>query len=249
MAQTWTTVTPGPQGTGKDMVVHNSSLFLTTQSAGPYKSANGSTWTQVANGLATYGLFGGGISSAGGFLYYGSKDGLYRSNDDGATWTLVNNGLQPTGAPTSKAVDQTYMFGNTYFCTYQATVSSGGGIYRSTDGMNWTASSTGLPTNVTIYKLVEIGGNLYACSNLDLYESTDNGMTWNSVSTNGAKVYNGLFNHAGGRRLIHTTFGMEKSDDNGTSWDTLTTSIKSSTVCGFMQGSNDTVYALSLIHI
>ena len=84
LAQTWTTVTPGPQGTGKDLTVHNGSLFLSSSSAGPYHSSNGTTWNQVANGLATYGLFGQGISSAGSYLYYGSKDGLYRSNDNGA---------------------------------------------------------------------------------------------------------------------------------------------------------------------
>ena len=242
-AQTWTTVTPGSQGTVKDLALHNGKLFLTSTGAGPYVSTNGTSWTPVANGLSGYGLQGSGVSSAGGYLYFGSKDGLYRSSDDGANWTSVNTGLQPTGAANSKSVAETYMFGSTYFCFYQATVSSGGGIYRSTDGINWTASSTGIATNQTTYQVSEIGGNLYACTNFAIYESTDNGLNWAVVSTNGTKVYNGLFEHSSGRRLIHTTFGMEYSDDNGASWDTLTTAIKSSSTCGFVQGTNDTIYA------
>ncbi|MCO6500979.1 MAG: T9SS type A sorting domain-containing protein [Vicingus serpentipes] len=243
LAQTWTTVTPGAQGTGKDLTVHNNILFLSSSSAGPYSSANGTSWNPVNNGLSGFGLFGGGISSVGSFLYYGSKNGLYRSSDDGANWTSVNTGLQPTGAANSKAVAATYLFGSTYFCIYQATVSSGGGIYRSTDGVNWSASSTGIATNQTTYQLSKIGSNLYACTNFAIYESTDDGLNWTVVSTNGSKVYNGLFEHSGGRRLVHTTFGMEYSDNNGASWDTLTTAIKSSTVCGFIQGANDTIYS------
>ena len=241
-AQTWTTVTPGPQGNCEGITLHNNQLFISTYAAGPYVSVDGTTWTSANNGMATYGNVGQGISSVGQWLYYGSKDGLYRSNDDGATWSLVNNGLQSTGSIISKAVFATYLFGSTYFCIYTDPISTGGGIYSSSDGINWTASSNGIAASTTVYQLVKLNGDLYACTNLELYKSVDNGANWSVVSPSGTKVYNGLYSHLG-RWLIHTTFGMEYSDDNGATWDTLTSAIKSSTYCGFVPGANDTLYA------
>lgn len=238
--QTWSTISTQNL---KSLTVHNGNLYGSSTS-GPFKSTDGGvTWTSIAAGLGTWGVQGQGISSVGTYLYYGSKDGLYRSSDEGATWTQVNSGLQPGGAATSKAVNKTYLFSGTYFCTYGASPSNGGGIYSSTDGVNWTASNTGLDQGATIYEIAEVDGKLFALSNLDLYESTDGGANWTSVGPSSG-VYNGLFEHQNGRWLMHTfPAGIRASDDKGATWTTVSSTIKGSNICGFIQGTADTIYA------
>jgi photosystem II stability/assembly factor-like uncharacterized protein len=205
----------------------------------PHRSTDGSTWVQKMNGLTGFGPQGDGIASCGTYIYYGSKGDIHRSNDDGNTWTAANTGITVSATNFGRYF---YEFNGVYYVSMSAAVTNGGGLWRSTDGTNWTLLTLGASPGITAYTMAEIGGNLYACSNLDYFESTDNGLTWTAKATNGSKVYNGLFEH-NGRWLMHTTFGMEYSDDNGTTWDTLTSAIKSSTYCGFVAGSNDTIYA------
>lgn len=244
LAQTWTTVTPGSFGSANSLDIHNGSLVTASSIGGPYISSDGSTWTQNATGISGTGLQGRAINSAGSWLYYGGTgDGdIYRSDDDSANWADAATGI--TISIFSKPA-WFYEFGSNYFCVMSAAIVQGGGVYRSTDGLNWELATTGMAGGgETVYQITEIGGKLYAGSNFNLYESVDNGLNWSSIATSGTKVYNGLFEHSG-RMFVHTTFGMEYSDDGGTTWDTLTSSIKSSTYCGFVEGANDTLYAWS----
>ncbi|MCI5057795.1 MAG: T9SS type A sorting domain-containing protein, partial [Flavobacteriales bacterium] len=179
---------------------------------------------------------------AGSYLYYGSKSGIHRSNDDGNTWALSGTGISVSASNFGRFF---YEFGGTYFCVMSSAAVNGGGLFKSSDGLSWSPAITGMAGGgETCYQMTKINNKLYIGTNFDLYESTDNGASWSSIATSGTKVYSGLAEHLG-RWFVHTTFGMEYSDDGGVTWDTLTSAIKSSTYCGFEKGSNDTLYAYS----
>ena len=241
LAQNWTAVSPPQMSTATGLTIHNNALFACTQAVSPHRSTDGSTWVQKNNGLSGYGPQGGGIGTCGTWIYYGSKENIHRSNDDGNTWDTAGVGITVTATNYGRFF---YEFGGVYFCSMSAAVTNGGGLYRSTDGTTWSLCTLGSSPGEAAYQMTQIGNKIYVGTNMSFYESSDNGLTWTSVSTNGAKVYNGLKEYKG-RWLIHTTFGMEYSDDAGTTWDTLTSSIKSSTYCGFVEGAGDTLYSYS----
>jgi photosystem II stability/assembly factor-like uncharacterized protein len=152
----------------------------------------GDTWgSPDALGLATWVT---DIKVDGNTVFVGTNSGLWRSDDGGETYAAAGPTATPFGvsarnhpaftawsiARTNGAWVVTYGVSNFY-----------GGIYRSTDGINWTATKpfTGDPaTDVgrTTLAVAEPGDPIvYAFANSlgngsqkDLFRSNDGGQTW-----------------------------------------------------------------------
>jgi hypothetical protein len=238
-AQKWTSTTPANLGNANGLAVHNGAIFVTTAAQGPHRSTDGSNWVQKKDGLTGAGPQGAQITDLGTWLYYGSKSGIHRSDDDGTTWKSAGNGITVGATNFAKWF---YKINNTYFCVMSGNISAGGGIFRSDNGVDWTQSTTGMATNNTVYQMAEIDGKLYAGTNLDFFESDDHGLNWTSVKPRSSMLHNGITD-VKGRRLLFTTFGILYSDDDGMNWKESTDDPKGTTNCGFIEGENDTLYA------
>jgi photosystem II stability/assembly factor-like uncharacterized protein len=185
-------------------------LYAATNSAGVFFSADdGIHWIAINNGLGDLrvqalaltplGRDGVPASAAGGSLYAGTSDGVYRlrlsgeslatelppASDDVAAWVWepVRQGL-PSDEVRSLVVDE-----RAPNVIYAATATSLGEIYRSADGGdNWTAIGRGsLPTNITIQALALYAPRqtlsiLYAGTDGGIFRSEDGGQNWRAIN-------------------------------------------------------------------
>lgn len=239
IAQSWTTVTPNTLGSAKSLTIHNGALFVSTQAASPHRSTDGSSWTQKVGGLTGAGPQGGGITSVGNWIYYGSKEGMYRSNDDGNTWNRADSGLTITATNFPKWF---YQFDGVYFCVLSANINGGGGLFRSDDGLIWTSSTGGIPNNQFPVQMTQVDDKLYMGTSFDLWESLDTGKNWTVVNTIGLGMHNAPLSFKG-RLLVFSNFNIVYSDDSASTWKDATGGPAISTDCGFVIGAGDTLYS------
>lgn len=237
-AQTWNTVSSPQMGNPQHFTVYDNELFVATAAAGPHKTTDGENWTQKKNGLDGFGTQGAGIDGLDSWLYYGSKKYIHRSTD-GESWDTAGTGIQVNANNYARWF---YKFDDTYFCIMSAAITNGGGIYRSSDGENWTLSTTGMAANNTCLKMTKIGGKLYVGTNLDFFESTDNGMSWTSALPGKAMLHNG-FTEYKGRWMMFTTLGVIYSDNQGGDWKESENDPRGTIQCGFIDGPNDTLFS------
>ncbi len=130
---------------------------------------------------------------------------IYRSEDAGKTWTTIH-------LPTDFVFDFANA-GSVYF------VSTDNGVFISTDkGFSWKPGRSQL-NNDNVFAITYFNGLLFAgTAGGKLYESSDDGLTWN-VSPNFpvAEVYDlmGL----GSRIYAATLYGIYVSSNQGLSWE------------------------------
>jgi photosystem II stability/assembly factor-like uncharacterized protein len=192
-------------------------LYAATNGAGVFFSVDdGIHWTAIDNGLGDMRVqalaltplgqdaesshpLGEGVpgSAAGGSLYAGTSEGVYRLRFSGPlateptasydvaawVWEPVRQGL-PSDEVHSLVVD-----GRSPNVIYAATATSLGQIYRSVDaGDNWAAVGRGsLPTNITIqalalYSLRRTPSILYAGTDGGIFRSEDGGQNWQAIN-------------------------------------------------------------------
>lgn len=179
-------------------------------------------WTQ------TNGPWGGSIRSllavpngAGGTSLHAGETYVWRTDDEGASWTQHRDGLTDP----------------TPFVLLAVPNGSGGndilagtpkGIFRSANnGVSWSASSSGIPANLSIYALASGpdgsgGTNLYAGAYMgQAFRSTDNGASWSAINSGlpvGQANVNGLVTTPSGTVLAATVNGIYRSTNFGASW-------------------------------
>lgn len=112
-------------GTGRGVIKHDGSLFMSTEN-GVFKSTdNGATWSEKNNGLANQVINHIAVDDAK--IIAAGFSGLSISNDEGATWTTAD-----FGTPSDGVIDL-HTDDNAYF------VSLGRELYKSSDqGVTWT---------------------------------------------------------------------------------------------------------------
>ncbi len=148
---------------------------------------NGVTWSPTAFSNTTDTVKVYSLAANSGFIFAGTKNGVYRSSSNGDSWTQtalpVSSGF--TFMVQSLAINNNYIFAGTYIfdgcVSYNSPI-----IYRSSNnGDSWTA----VDDSIYATTLAVSGADLYAISmnptfsyeKYGLYRSSDNGMTWNDV--------------------------------------------------------------------
>jgi photosystem II stability/assembly factor-like uncharacterized protein len=182
-----------------------------------------------------------------GAVFAATVTGLYRTADGGATWSRLTQGLPKSYSATLIAFDplserRLYAWVQTQF---DAPV---GKIYRSTDGgASWQALRRGPQANQRIFAFAVDPlhrGTLYAGTNLALYKSVDDGISWQPAGVPGfiatLKIDPRL-----GTVYAGTLTGLFRSEDGGAVWRRLFQGLEGSSVAAlaFSPSSAQTLYA------
>lgn len=206
------------------------------QTGGIWKTTNGgSNWTR--QNTATY----NDAASFTNVVYFwdantgfcqgdpiGSGNGefeLYTTTNGGTTWNLVPGANIP--APLAGEYGYTRQIevvGNVVWFT-----TNKGRVYHSTDkGLNWSVYQSPL----TDFGGTGQSGNLsFKDGSTGLiiddagvvYESTNSGSTWNTVTTTGTVLTNGLCYIEGTNTVFSTGTGSSYSQDGGVTWNIIDT--------------------------
>lgn len=137
-----------------------------------------------------------GVPSAPRTFYMGvASGGLFRTTDAGASWVPITDGKVPVASTGSVAVsesDPNTIYLGTGSDDIRSNVSTGRGIYKSTDGGS-TWSFAGLyesgqigavrihPTNPNVVWVAAIGNAFKSNSERGVFKTTDGGKTWKKV--------------------------------------------------------------------
>ncbi len=137
-----------------------------------------------------------GVPSQPKTFYMGvASGGLFRTTDGGATWVPITDGKVPLGSTGSVAVadsDPNVIYLGTGSDDVRSNVSTGRGIYKSTDGGEtwkfvglYNAGQIGAvrihPTNPNIVWVSAQGDAFKANSERGVFKTTDGGQTWRKV--------------------------------------------------------------------
>jgi hypothetical protein len=141
------------------------------RTGGVFRSPDqGVSWAQSSTGLSQT---DGAISFAqlGGKVFTCFGMTIASSTDKGQTWTIS----------ASPGMSNCLWLEQDGTNLYAATASAG--VFRSTDGTNWTAASKGLPTGEIVSTLLFNAGKLYAGTDKSgVFVSSDTGKSWSKLS-------------------------------------------------------------------
>ncbi len=216
-------------------------VFVGTYGGGVFLSRdNGDTWTNITNGLPDSVVRCVAIerTTDGTFIFASSSTRLFRSSDNGTTWSLLKDG--GSGYVSVDVIQHGTSNADIFAGEAPMVVGGildhftyGGGQFHSTDhGSSWNQVSDGLPSSHSPLSGIApspIGTDLFGYDLLNIYRSTNNGMTWLActplTSTNTAVVYLTSLasspNTSGGLILFAGTDydGVHVSVDFGLTWN------------------------------
>ena len=139
-------------------------IFITSDE-GLFKSTDsGKTWEHV-------GVMVGKLVESNGVLVATNQRGILRSTDDGENWALV---ISEGGV----GIDVARIEGGFAAITF-STQSNTRRVRTSYDGgKTWQPIDAGLPAQLSIASIVEVGENFFCGHPNGIYRSTDKGKTW-----------------------------------------------------------------------
>lgn len=140
-------------------------LLAATRANGVFRSTDvGASWTPVNSGLATMDLFA--IAVTGDNVFVLGADGhIYSANVTALSWTKVNTDFTTGSYHSTRAL---LLTGYGLVAGTQ-----GGGVFVTTDGVNWTARNNGI-TRLNVLALAQVDNTTFA----DFYKSSDQGANW-----------------------------------------------------------------------
>lgn len=208
IAQYWEPV-PGAidRSSGLDSVfAHTDGTLFAWSARSWYRSTDrGATWQRMADANG-YGILRSGPDGA---LYSLTSHELRRSTDRGASWTRVSTLV--AGAELAFAGADTMW------------VLQDGRPHRSTDrGATWRRIEMPLSAqNVMLRMAIGGGGRIAARSEIGLYTSSDDGVTWDTVANRSLGAIFGLAYDPANN--LYVSFGerFQRSTDNGATWTFL----------------------------
>ncbi|MFH0896194.1 MAG: T9SS type A sorting domain-containing protein [Bacteroidota bacterium] len=219
----------GPYGSSVSaMIYHNGNYFISSslnQSyGGVWKSTNGSSWTDVSAGLPIPRAHS--FAQNGSTLYASSDTNVMMTTNGGTTWTDISGNLPIWSFP-----QEMIFYNGILFCAVWQSAGYHEVFYTSNNGTTWT--TTGFTMANGIQDFSNWGSELWAATANGIYLSTDNGLTWNSQSTNipfAASCYS-IVAH-GDTLYAGTSYGMYLTTNGGALWMPATNGLPSSTCYG-----------------
>ena len=210
--QTWTTVNTS-YGFGT-VFWTGSQLLGVDNTTGLYKSTDGgTTWTLVTASI-TGGVYGNSIYNTGTQLLAtdsSTTTAIWKSTDGGNNWTSVytaaSANLYQSFVPINNGI---------------LAIGSGGAAVSRDGGNTWASYST---PGVTFYNAINFNGTLLGTYNngIDRFgRSTDNGVSWTSLSTssNPGQIAitntNAIVGDSGGVKLFNLGSGLAYDADSNT---------------------------------
>jgi photosystem II stability/assembly factor-like uncharacterized protein len=196
------------------MATIGSDIFLPNLGGAFFKATDGTSlsWTvTTSSGLFTKAVLP--VYSSGSTLYAGTLGaGVFVSSNNASSWTHSTNGMKAVIIGCLSKNGATLIAGT-----------QGNGIFISADnGSNWTQpDNTGLG-NPSVNTIITSGTNLLAGTNMNIYLSTNNGISWtysgtgipdskiNCLTQSGSNYFAGADDHH-----------VYKSTDNGATWSDL----------------------------
>lgn len=216
----WIPLSSGLQST-RSLTELNGDLYAAVYINGIKKSTNnGVSWNTMTSGLPNTGgnYSCESVGDNGSFLFTGTHDGIYRSDDGGITWEVANGTLT---ANNTVYANKWFVFGGITMAVFKGSVAGGGGIWRTgNNGDDWFIGHSGMGSNVEVHHLAQAGSTLWASTSVGLYTSTDNGLNWTAFAAVNYATY--ALAPAGGNLVILSTFGYRYSTNGGTTWNDAT---------------------------
>ncbi|MCI0449851.1 MAG: T9SS type A sorting domain-containing protein [Chlorobi bacterium] len=212
----WQKINSFPVNYVQDIYISGGIVYAATANNGVYKSTDGTlSWVQISSGLNNpQALQCVQVISNGGSLYAATFDGIYKSTNFGANWIKKSTGIIIGNGANYEFCESIFEHNNNLFTGAYT------GLYRSTNGgESWLATNiTGMHIwaknftlhNGTIFAARETGNQPNG------YFSTDNGITWNSLSS--ISVPSITFFSEPGKLFAGTIHGAWLSTNNGSSW-------------------------------
>jgi hypothetical protein len=197
--QTWSGVNVPFKSSDKDLrqlfVGPDGALYaVTSGTARIYRSANGLTNWQLVATLNSAVSYGSCFAQLNGYMYVGTATAsgtgayLYRSSD-GTHWGVAYQ----FGSTITQVQSLLASAGQLYASTGSAGPGQAGGVFGSTDGVNWAKLNTAQwqgPAGVFVDALTSWDGHLWvgtrnSTSGAGVFSSADGGATWQQVNANG----------------------------------------------------------------
>ncbi len=217
----WTPLATTGVTTTRSMASASGALYAATYPSGVKKSTDaGDNWSPVNTGLPQSGAnyFVESVGYNGSYLFAGTQSGIYRSNDGGASWSSSNGTL--TASNTVNA-NKFYVFAGVTMAVFNGDIISGGGIWRTANnGTTWTIGHSGMGSNAKVFNMAVNGATLYASTNVGLYTSIDNGLSWQPSASMNYACYGIAVN--GNNLIALTAFGYRYSTNGGSVWTDAT---------------------------
>jgi hypothetical protein len=203
-----------------------STTFVGTNEGIYLSTNNGSSWTEVNNGLTSNSIISLAIS--GNTIFSGSaydfnsgtSGGIQVSYNNGNSWTAANNGIVANSEIRALAIKDSTVFAST-----------SNGLFISTNlGNSWSFINVDTSYHDNYFPAILIKGNdIFLSRNNGIYKSTNNGNTWALLNT-------GFTNTIVTSLVIKDTNifagtygeGIFMSSNNGSSWTSMNNGLQSS---------------------
>jgi photosystem II stability/assembly factor-like uncharacterized protein len=215
---TWTPANRGmgPKDARAIAVSNSSTLIAGTHYVGMYRSTDlGLSWNKSVTGFpagsSILSLIVNDIS-----VFAGTRDGVYRTDDNGDNWVRLGGASDTTNYGTAWAMCED---DGTIYASL--TLYFDAAVYKSKDnGANWIrCGEAGLPSDISFIKgLVSSGENIVTGTDEGIYYSSNGGASWfptnllnlniPSLATSGNYAY----------AAVPSGFGVYRSVNNGVTW-------------------------------
>jgi len=158
-------------------------------------------------------------------IFAATNSGLFETNDQGVSWTRKGNGLLDT------VVWDSTVYAIAYDTAGYLYAEKSSGIYRSGNGgNNWQLVNAALPGPPTCL-YVTSNGNLLGGFGLNIFRSTDQGLTWAPMTSSINSDVNQIISIPNGMLLAATLLdGVHLSADNGQTWSPANSGLTSLSV-------------------